>query len=174
MYKAVPSLPPKTQCLCPDRRGRYKATDMIFLRPKLVQSTATQAYVLAQRPVQEVLPTAGFHLTKLAKVILYRATIVAQFSPVLTKWNVLQLFVIPDWIGEGVEMPLPGLVGVGVCPIMEMQIYCSRWVSQVLPRVYYTERDIWIWMAVQGTHVIKPESGATRACVWIPCCDLRD
>ena len=76
--------------------------------------------------MQPVPPTAGFHLTKLARVIEYLATIVTQFSSVLTKWNVLQLVVMPDWMGVGVEIPLPGVVGVGVWPMMEMQMYCER------------------------------------------------
>lgn len=69
-------------------------------------------------------PTAGFHFTKLASVILYWATMVSQFWPKPTKWKVLQLVVMPDWMGVGVAMPLPGLVVVAVWPTMEMQMFC--------------------------------------------------
>lgn len=59
-----------------------------------VYSIATHAYVLAHKPAH-VLPTAGFHLVKFAVVILYFAEMVAQVSPLTTKWKVLQLVVIP-------------------------------------------------------------------------------
>lgn len=95
------------------------------------QSTATHTYVLAQRPLH-VLPAAKFHLMKSATVIEYFAAIVAQVSLAATRWNLLQLFVMPCWYGVGVVTPLPGFVVVAgafvvvevVCPTVEMQMYC--------------------------------------------------
>lgn len=95
------------------------------------QSTATHEYVLAQSPLH-VLPAAKFHLMKLATVIEYFAAIVAQVSLAATRWNLLQLFVMPSWYGVGVLTPLPGFVVVagaflvveGVCLTFEMQMYC--------------------------------------------------
>jgi hypothetical protein len=49
----------------------------------------TQAYALVCNPWQ-LFPTAGFQLTKLARVILYWLEIVAQFRPDLARWNFLQ------------------------------------------------------------------------------------
>ena len=77
----------------------------------LPQSTARNAYILAQRPLH-VLPAAGFHLMKLTTVIEYFAAIVAQVSLPATRWNLLQLFVMPSWYGVGVVTPLPGFVVV--------------------------------------------------------------
>lgn len=36
----------------------------------------------------------------------------AQVWPCSTKWNLLQLLTIPDWIGAGVTTPFPGRVVV--------------------------------------------------------------
>jgi hypothetical protein len=38
----------------------------------------------------------------------------AQPSPETTRWKRLQVETIPSWMGEGVWIPLSGLVGVGV------------------------------------------------------------
>jgi hypothetical protein len=39
-----------------------------------------------------------------------------QVVVTFTGWNLLQFFVIPLWMADGVEMPLPlsGFVGVGL------------------------------------------------------------
>lgn len=46
----------------------------------------------------------------------------------LMRWNLLQLLVIPAWIGDGVSIPLVGLVdcvGVAVCPMTDTQTQTS-------------------------------------------------
>jgi hypothetical protein len=92
----------------------------------------TQAYVLAQRPVQE-LPTAGFHRMKFATVIPLSRAIVSQVCPCVTRWNVSQFVTMPSCVGVGVATPLPCVVvvrlvvvvvgGGGVCPMMLTQTY---------------------------------------------------
>lgn len=69
------------------------------------------------------MPTAGFHEMKLATVILYFEAMAEQSSPARMKWKDLQLGVMPDWMGVGVAIPLPGFVGVW--PMIDMQIYYS-------------------------------------------------
>ena len=39
---------------------------------------------------------------------------VEHVCPCWTKWNLLQLPTMPDWVGTGVETPLPGVVVVVV------------------------------------------------------------
>lgn len=52
---------------------------------------------------------------------------VAQLSPSSTMWNLLQLSIMPGWMGVGVVIPLVGLVGAedvgvdGVVPILLTQ-----------------------------------------------------
>lgn len=87
--------------------------------------------MLAQR--LQLAPAPVFQLMRLATVIWYWVAMVAQVSPDLTKWKVLQLPTMPVWVGVGVVTPLPVLVVVvfrvvvvgleGVWPTMEMQAY---------------------------------------------------
>lgn len=81
--------------------------------------------------MQAVPPTALFQATNLLTSTLYFFAIDAQMSPATTRWNFLHFFVMPVWIGVGVLIPLPVVVAgglvvfVGVCPVIEMQIYCD-------------------------------------------------
>jgi len=87
-----------------------------------------------------VLPTAGFQSSKLASEIPAFVAIVPHWSPLTTKWKVLQLETSPAWKGVGVVIPLPGAVEVGggadvVLPpmtLMQTQSPRSR-NAQVLP-----------------------------------------
>jgi len=93
-----------------------------------------QAYVPAWRNRQSD-PTPGFHFLKSSvEMGPLKKAMPSQLSPGLTLTNLLQLPTMPVWMGEGVVMPLPGLVGVP--PTTPTQAYvpaCS--VRQSTPRV---------------------------------------
>jgi hypothetical protein len=67
--------------------------------------TPMQAYVFAHRLLQSA-PTAGFHLTKSVREILFQSRMPWQVVVGRTVANALQLVTIPSWIGVGVLIPL--------------------------------------------------------------------
>lgn len=74
--------------------------------------TPMQAYVPAWRNRQSD-PTPGFHFLKSSvEMGPLKKAMPSQLSPGLTLTNLLQLPTMHVWMGEGVVMPLPGLVGV--------------------------------------------------------------
>jgi hypothetical protein len=77
--------------------------------------TPTQKYVDFQSPPQ-LDPTDGFQFKNCSKVKFpYFLTRVSQVSFSTTKWNLLQVLIIPSRVGPGFPAP----VGVGVDDVIE-------------------------------------------------------
>src|SRR4051812_8728260 len=70
--------------------------------------TPMQAKVLAHRLVQ-VVPTPVFHLKSAAKMGPFQKDTTSHVSLGWTRTNLLQLVIMPDWIGSGVGTPLADL-----------------------------------------------------------------
>lgn len=116
-------------------------------------------------------PTAGFQETNCALVMPYLAAIAAQVSPDVTKWKVLQLLVIPSWIGVGVAMPFPGAVGEGLWPRMEMQTYYNGTCQQRLGspnRKQDGKREASSQPAPAQTYRVKPQARASVSHARVP------
>jgi hypothetical protein len=80
-------------------------------------STPTQKYVDFHKPPQ-LEPTEGFQLRNSSKVkVPYFLTSVSQYSFSRTKWNLLQVSIMPSRVGLGFAEPVS--VGVGVAEVTE-------------------------------------------------------